>query len=517
MKNKPNFWKRLGRATKYAFNYNPIQYATGYDATKTSRYRQAKRYDNVRSEETELPQGDRLSLIALLLDHRRNNPIVKSICRLREEDTIGRGIIPRVQSGDKYLDQDIEDAWEDYSNYCEISGLHMTEVQRLLASQTLIHGDGGLLKLDTGEVQLISGEQIGKDTNRPYGTGINNGEPFVQEGVEIDEYGRPTAYHIGQLKDGRLEDSTRVSADEFIIHMKRMRAGQLRGVPELATSVDTLMDIKEYDQTEMIAAKVAATLSAVVKRQDSLDFELGNKTTDDERLEHFEPGRFTYLDPGEDISVISANGRPNVDAIEWITYKLRCVGSTIGIPTEFLLMTIGQTSFSASQGMILLYQNTIEAEQRCVSYTLNQWYRWWLTKNNVDGTFKWGDDLNPYSVKWQPPAFRWVNRASQVKSDQAYLQMGGCTLENITSQFGATPKEILTTKAKEIKLAKDLAEEYELDDWRELFNPIPTTASAGMQLNEPEIEAEEEPEVEDEEPEVVDNETNSNDDDINDE
>ncbi len=519
---KLNFWQRLSRATKYAFNYNPVLYGTGYDATKTTRYRGSKRYDNVRSEETELPQGDRLSLIAMLLDQRRNNPVVKAIARLREEDVIGKGIVPRVQSGDRVLDSEIEAAWHEYGYDCEVTGMSMVECQKILASQTLIHGDGGLLKLENGQVQLISGEQIGKNSNRPFGDPIlpESDGPFISEGVEIDNLGRPTAYHIGIIKDGKLEDSQRVDADEFIIHMKRMRSGQLRGVPELATCVDTLMDIKEYDQTEMIAAKVAATLSAVVKRQDSLDFEMGNRD-DETELEYFEPGKFTYLEPGEDISVISANGRPNVNAIDWITYKLRTVGSTIGIPVEFLLMTIGETSFSASQGMILLYQNTVEAEQRCVQYTLDKWYRWWLMHMTTSGILKFGDDLNPFHVKWQSPAFRWVNRAAQVKADQTYLQMGACSLENISSQFGATPKEVLSAKAREIKMAKEIADEYELSDWRELFNPIPTSASAGLTLgkesdlqNPEEIIKKQEEEAEAEAEEDLDEDSEENDEEV---
>ena len=143
----------------------------------------------------------------------------------------------------------------------------------------------------------------------------------------------------------------------------------------------------------------------------------------------------------------------------------------------------------------------------------------------TSGIIRFGDDLNPFNVKWQSPAFRWVNRAAQVKADQTYLQMGACSLENISSQFGATPKEVLSAKAREIKMAKEIAEEYELSDWRELFNPIPTSASAGLTLGkesdlqnpeeiikETEEEAEEDLDEDSEEnDEEVDNGDNSND------
>ena len=416
---KPTFLKRLGAGLRYAFGV----YGYGYDATKNSRYREQKKlFGGVQSEDRELPMGDRLSLITLLLDQKRNNPVVKALCRLREEDTIGSGIHPRPQTGDEVLDAELTEMWREYSDNCEVSGLSMMDTQKLISSMPLIHGDGGLVCIDDGRVQLIAGEQIG--TGDTASDIVEHGnDPMIIEGVKIDKVGRPIGYFVGSRSTGSLEDVQFIDTEHFIHHTKRMRAGQLRGVPELATAVDALMDVQEYEKTEMLSAKVSAMLSATVKRENSLDFEIGDRGESEERLSSFEPGQFHYLEPGESVDVISANGRPNVNGIEWLKYKLRVVGSVVGVPVEFLLMTIGETSFSASQGMVLLYQNTIEAEQRQVVQTLRKWWRHKVSTLIASGELSVGDSVN---------------------------------------------------KAKEIQKAKAIAKEFELDSWRDLFNPITT-------------------------------------------
>jgi lambda family phage portal protein len=477
---KANFFQRLRKATRYAFGIG-----IGYDATKNTRYREQKRiYGGIFTEDKELPLGDRLSMISILLDQRRNNPCVKAICRLREEDVIGGGLKPRPDTGDPVLDAELQSWWAEYATDCEVTGLSMMESQKLLASLTLIHGDGGLLLLEDGRVQLIAGEQIGVDTPSVFTPNATEDKDGIIEGVEIDSSGKPTGFYIGTLRGGERSKSELVSVADFIHHTKRMRIGQLRGVPELATAVDVLMDIEEYENIEMIAAKASASLSAAVKKESALDFELGSREEEDSRLEYFEPGRFHYLEPGEDVSVISPSGRPNVNAIDWLIYKLRKVGSTIGIPTEYLLMTIGETSFSASQGMVLLYQNTIEAEQRFMQQTMNRWWKWKLAHaiSRKELTIK--QEVNLSEVPWQSPAFRWINRSSQVQADSQYLQMGAMSIDQLCTQFGTTPEEVFTQKAKDISKAKQLAKQYDLDSWRDLMNPITTYGSFAYQPHE---------------------------------
>ena len=486
-KKAPSFFGRLNKAARYVFSVN------GYRAAEHSRLRGYQRNLQVRPESAELDAGDRIKVVARLLDARRNNPLVRSLCRLRETDTVGAGIIPRAKSGDDATDARLEQLWSEYSESPEITEtLTMREVQQQLASLPLCFGDGGLFLHKSGRVQLVEGDRIGQEGDGvdifrnpsfPNGRTEENGRPIV-EGVEINGEGRPIAYHIGQRDEsGSLVDVRRVIARNFILHRKLMRPNQIRGVPELACVCDDLQDVEEYDEIEMVGAKVAASLAAVVKRDGATDFELA-ATADgpdqNERLESFEPGKFHYLEPDEDVSVISSNGRPNSDAIQYLEYRLRKIGASVGVPLEFLLMTMAKSSFSASQGMVLLYQATTEANQRDLYRVLSRWWRWRVGKWVRDGEVQPPAGSNPFAVEWQAPAFRWINRAAQVKADSAYLTMGAQSLDDIASTFGQTAGEALEKKAKNISTARRIAEEHGLDDWRDLFNPLTTFANVNL-------------------------------------
>ena len=83
-----------------------------------------------------------------------------------------------------------------------------------------------------------------------------------------------------------------------------------------------------------------------------------------------------------------------------------------------------------------------------------------------------------YTVRWQLPAFRWINRVAQVSSDARYLQMGALSLDDVASQFGDTAESTLRRKAQNIQSAKKLAKEFGLDSYLELMNFYNVNTSA---------------------------------------
>jgi lambda family phage portal protein len=450
----------------------------GYDAVKNTRYRANRGNAPLRSEEIELNSNDRTRMMATCLEFRRNNPVVASLSRLRKADIIGRGIIPQPSTGDDDTDKAISYAWEKFSEDPEVTGMmDMREMQQQMIDSLLFYGDCGLI-VSNGTVQFIDGSRIGNAN----GEFTSSESSSHQNGVEINDIGRPISYSVGNRVNGMLRDVKEIPARDFIPFLKRMRPDQYRGIPELAPVINTLQDCDEYDRVEMIAAKISASLSVVVKRENSYEFELQNRMDAGEQdsnngnLEQFEPGRFHYMEPGEDVSVVSSNGRPNVDGIQWVSYLLRKVGSAVGIPLEFLLMEIGGSSFSASQGVVLQYQQTIESYQSDLIRVMNKLYRRWLSQQIATGAIDISKAADAFSVRWQRPAFRWINRAAQVKADMEYFRAGAMSLDDITAPFGYTAEEVLLRKAQNIKEAKRIAADSDLE-WQDLINPFPTSLS----------------------------------------
>lgn len=467
-------WDRMKKAGRILF---------GYDAVVSNRYRRSKGYHPIRDENVELGPMDRDELVGNLLNMKRNNPIVKSISRLKRTDVVGSGIVPQPATSDEGFNEQTLELWHAWAEAPEVTGMmNMRQVQAEVVDAPLFFGDIGILYGSTGQLQIFEGSRIGS----PLGVvGFNEDDPD-KNGVIVDDYGRPIEYQVGRRINGQLVDVHNVPARDFSLYMKRSRPSQWRGVPTLAPCVNTLMDVSEYEEIEMIAAKVAASLSAVIKREGAVNFELADRAPAGEqdtegRLENFEPGTFHYLEPGEDISTIASNGRPNVNGIEWLAFELRKVGAAIGIPYEFLLGDIGGSSFSASQGVVMQYQAQVEEEQNCVIELMKKIYRWRVGKWVADGDLKVPAEVDdPFRVRFQPPRFRWINRSSQVESDMKYVALGAMSLDDVASSFGDSALNIMRRKAQNIADAKQVAEEFGVDDYRELFNQIQTNASANF-------------------------------------
>ena len=464
-------WGRVKAAGRMLF---------GYDAIKSNRYRRNKGYHPIRDEFIELNSYDRDELTGNLLDLKRNNPVVAAISRLKKTDIVGPGIHPQPATADEDFNKRIFEMWRDWSEYPEVTReMTMAEVQKELVDSCLFFGDMGVLNLRNGSIQLFDGSRIGN----PGGVGSFNERSPEKNGVITNKYGRPVSYCVGQRVNGSLVDVQKISARHFNLYFKRMRPSQRRGVPTLAPVVNTLMDVAEFEEIEMISAKVSASLSAVIKRENAVSFELGNRAPEDEqdtegRLETFEPGVFHYLEPGESVETISTSGRPNVDGIQWLQYAMRKVGACVGIPYEFLLADIGGASFSAAQGVNLQYQADVEEEQRLLKKFMGKLYRWKVAKWVADGDIEVPANVeNPFDVRWQTPKFRWINRASQVEADIRYLQLGAISLDDVSGQFGESALVCMRRKATNIAQAKQVAEEFGIDDYREIFNQLETFAN----------------------------------------
>src|SRR5690606_22919623 len=101
---------------------------------------------------------------------------------------------------------------------------------------------------------------------------LNDMTRGIRQGIELNAWGRPRAYWVHKYHptDGHVlassQDLKRIPTDR-ILHITNVdRIGQLRGVSLFASVITRLEDIKDYEESERVAAKIAAMLTAYVKR-----------------------------------------------------------------------------------------------------------------------------------------------------------------------------------------------------------------------------------------------------------
>ncbi len=250
-------------------------------------------------------------------------------------------LLPKVndQIRKAILDETIRGAW---SRDVSVTGEYTRGEQEWVAFRTFIR-DGEILARRISrrpsrdaipyQVQLIECDYL------PYNlvTAATATEGPVVHGVEKDEWGRPTFYHLytehpGDIymrNVGNFGDMVRVRSSE-IAHLKfsRRRVGQTRGVPIFHSCIYRLDDIGDYEDAHRIAARTAAQLMGALKRSpDMIDYDPAT----DERQWEMEHGQvLDNLLPGEDMQWYKAES-PNPDAVPFLDDQKRSSATGFGI------------------------------------------------------------------------------------------------------------------------------------------------------------------------------------------
>lgn len=187
-------------------------------------------------------------------------------------------------------------------------------------------------------------------------------------GVEMDGYGAPEWYHILEHHPGdyygkekkwhRVKAFGLRSGRRQVLHLyDKLRPGQTRGVPYLAPVIESLKQIGEYTDAELMAAVVSGMFTVFIETENgdtALDItntgdETGATASDDDiRLGN---GAIVGLAEGEKVS--SANpGRPNAAFDPFVMAILRQIGAALEIPFEVLIKHFS-ASYSASRAALL--------------------------------------------------------------------------------------------------------------------------------------------------------------------
>jgi len=339
--------KRIG--ARHALNH--ISAYNAYESATPSRSRKFY-YD--RLSPNQIVQRSAPAIMAQARHMERNSDIARGILRTMTNNIVGPagiGIEPQPRRKDGSIHEEyaaaLRSAHRTWRAAPEVTGLHTdASMQRLCARTWLRDGEVFAQEIIGPMPGLVHASAV------PYSLEMFEADlvPLtldqgdrIRQGIERNAWGRPIAYYSyrGNPLDGTtpnsysLQDLKRISADRVIHVALRDRIGQVRGVSEFASVIARLEDIKDYEDSERIAAKVAAALTAYVKKTnpDGYDTttaatdEYGNPIARDLRLT---PGMIIDgLAVGEEIGLIDSN-RPNPNVVTFRQGQLRAVAAGVG-------------------------------------------------------------------------------------------------------------------------------------------------------------------------------------------
>lgn len=438
-------------------------------------------------------------------DLLRNDPIAVGAVSSCLTNIVGTGLKlqSRIDRAALKLSDEEADAWEEKtereyrlfaeSRECDRSRQwNMAIMQELVLRQTLESGEEFIalpriprmgspynLKLHLIEADRVCNQNNAKDSQ------------VLAQGIEKDENGAPTRYHILNQHPG----STIVTKDKYtwtiveafgaktglpnILHCFRpLRPGQTRGVPYLAPVIEPLKQLGRYSEAELMAAVIASMFTVFIKHEKgafpgmdntALGVETGAKTSDTDLK--LASGAVVALNAGEDI-VTADPKRPNTSFEPFVMAILQQIGAALEIPYEIIIRHFS-ASYSASRAALLEAWRFFRGRRAwLVSSFCQPVYEVWLWdavamgRISAPGFFKDPMIRKAYSgAEWVGDAPGYIDPSKDIDASEKRMEIGISTLDQETTLItGGDMEKNLP------RIARERAKLKEMGMWQPVQN-----------------------------------------------
>jgi lambda family phage portal protein len=493
------------------------QIRADYDATRHSRF--IRRRSGVAAMGSGADYHFRnetkyYDLIEQARDMDRNDALVGILADRRVDNIVQSGFTLDPKTGDKKLDNDLWQWWEDFSNdpdQCDITGeLTWKEYERQACRSESIDGDIVITGTEDGSFQLIESHLI-RTKGRMEDTFL---------GVTTDRVGRRMQYHVAEEVNefGTFGDSTPIDVRNedglrqlfHVFNPKRVNV--TRGVTQLAPVFSISGMLEDINFAKLVQQQVVSCfavfrkLAAATSSLPSADGVYGEGSTQQttsgtRQIEGVSPGMEIVGEPGEELQGFSPNV-PNSEYFQQVKLILQIIGVNFGLPLCLVLMDGSETNFSGWRGAVDEARKGFVADQMNLVRRLNRpAYIWKLSqmlKETSDSALKkaaskLGDVI--YRHNWNLPTWSYIEPVADAEGDATQLRNALTSPRRLHAARGKDWEEIaeesVADNAFAISAAAKQADELNAAfpnspkvTWRDLI-ALPMPAGTTMAMQDP--------------------------------
>ena len=318
--------------------------------------------DTTEENKTQWLRADGRTINELLLDYyevicnraeleARRNPTVEGVIKSHGNDVVGpTGPVLQMKTDDDLWNSEAEDIWKEYCQSVDASGkLTLGEWLRQDMYQSWVTGD--ML------CQIVDDPSV----NSPIKTRIHPispkrlKSPLVREtnvnmmlGIQRNKLGRATRYYISdevlnEYGVPRIE-MTAVPARDMLHYFEMLEPGQVRGWPRLASCLQAISDLREFDNAVLDAAKVAAMM-AVVMQTTNTDMITPEENPADVMLKRM---GITRIPVGWNAQALSST-QPAANNTEFRNERSRELGRGVGMPLMQIRLDSSGHNYSSAR------------------------------------------------------------------------------------------------------------------------------------------------------------------------
>lgn len=394
----------------------------------------------------------------------QNNQWAAKAIRVLANNIIGTGIKPQARSENEKEAARFQEIFQEWaeSTDCDADGRRNYYAMQKLAQREISEAGEVLVRRRRRrpsdrfkiplQLQVLEPDFIDLSHD---GTDVNGNETI--QGVEFDRLGRRRFYwlydnHPGErglfFRRGLI--SRRVPAEAVLHIFREERAGQVHGVPWCSSALIKIQELDQFEDAELVRAKIASMLVAFVHDIDS-EVEADDTSDPDNPIDKLEAGMVEHLPPGKDVRF---NTPPKNDGyVPFAEITLRAVAAAFGITYEALTGDLSNVTFSSGRMGWLEFHREVESWRRLEfipQFCVPTW-RWFGQAVELSG-------LVPRALPatWTPPRREMIDPGREIRALKEQIGAGLISLSEAIRQLGFDPKSLLAELSSDLEAVDKL-------------------------------------------------------------
>lgn len=471
---KPNFIDKVIGFFSPQKAYERMCYRYGFNAGGTPRRHEG--WTPVGGSAEHINSTNRDILRRKARDLERNSDITSSIIEAYTRNVVGSGFIPQADTGDDALDREIEYVFKQWMKRenCDVTETQsFLELCNMTVRRLVIDGGIFFIKVHSEDkaipFQLQAREvtDLEESFTRAHGKAGNH----VFDGVEVNKYGKRIAYHIRNVSpDGwSTGDAMRIEAKRVIPLWQKNYPSQIREITPMCVAINRIEDNEDFIDTVSLKEKILACFAVFIKRQMPVmpGGGLGRNQRDAPTSlgkRSITPGVIQELQPGDDVQAVVPNGQAS-NAREMVGMLTRFVSAGQGLSYEAVSRDMSQVNYSSARQTMGEDKKTYQRMQRfLVEHFLDVVYEEVVIAAVTSGVLSipdfWTHKEKYLNHSWTMPGWSWIDPVKEVNANKTAIESGQDTLAAVCASRGGDWQDTLRQRAKELKLQKELEQEF---------------------------------------------------------
>ncbi len=378
--------------------------------------------------------ASRKVILSRARDLMRNSPYMVGGIQKIVNNVVYNGIRPQFKSRD---DEKLELM---FNQWAQQSGFY--EMQQTAVAQMIV--DGEVLFVHSASKRLRE-KKLCPMNLRIYECDyldetFDDAEKNIWGGIQHDDEGWPVRYRMYKQHPSESQtyqtDSYWVDADSVFHLYRPKRAGQRRGISELAAIIMEMRDFTEYQNNERIAARLASAFGVMLEspypEHQTINPITGEGQEQNAVPKFIEAGRIDILPTGLRPHVVE-NKRPGANYEPYTRVSLRGVSAGLNLSYENFSNDFSTATYASARSATLEERRGYKMLQDTMirRFCMPAAVAWW-NYAKINGMVK-GEMPQ---AEWQTPGWSWVDPQKDARAAELKLKMGITTRRKLAAEAG---------------------------------------------------------------------------------